>query len=135
MGRSARSMSPATRSNAARSVAERSSAQRSEAESLASQAMSAWLEGENVPQLSPLELADWLRLLPSHKISPETKKAVARRVLEQEMDGQDFQEIVRGNGWTALNISDEREAAALSRLFKQKQREATMAEAARESIK
>merc|ERR1712151_1454356 len=107
-------MSPGTRSNAARSVADRSVAQRSEAESIVSQAMSAWLDEETAPNLSSMQLLDWLRLLPANKVSVDTKKAIARRVRDEEMDGQDFDEIVRGNGWAALDVTDEREAAALS---------------------
>jgi len=119
--------------SAARSVAQ---TERSEADSLATEAMAAWLRADGgAPPLAPMELAEWLRLLPANRVRDETKRAVARRVLEQELDGCDFHEIVTGGRWAELAVDDEREAAALARLFRQKQREATMAEAARQNAR
>jgi len=123
----------------ARSVAGYSAAytERSDAASAQSQAVAAWLDGESgsVASLTPLELAEWLRMLPPGKVGQETKKNVARRVLEQQLDGQDFQEIIDGNRWREISVHDEREISSITRLFRQKQRETVMAEAAREAGK
>jgi len=123
----------------ARSVAGYSAAytERSEVGSAQSQSVAAWLEGDSgaVAGLTPLELAEWLRMLPAGKVAQETKKIVARRVLEQQLDGQDFQDIIDGNRWREISVHDEREVSSLTRLFRQKQREAVMAEAAREAGK
>lgn len=123
----------------ARSVAGYSAAytERSEVGSAQSQAVAAWLEGDSgaVAGLTPLELAEWLRMLPTGKVGQETKKNVARRVLEQQLDGQDFQDIIDGNRWREISIHDEREISSLTRLFRQKKQEAVLAEAAREAGK
>mmetsp|Transcript_51651 Transcript_51651/g.102665 ORF Transcript_51651/g.102665 Transcript_51651/m.102665 type:complete len:391 (-) Transcript_51651:8-1180(-) len=123
----------------ARSVAGYSAVytERSEAESAQSQAVAAWLEGDSgaVAGLTPLELVEWLRMLPAGKVNQETKKTVARRVMEQQLDGQDFQDIIDGNRWREISVHDEREISSLTRLFRQKQRETVMAEAAREAGK
>jgi len=86
--------------------------------------VAAWLEGDSgaVAGLTPLELAEWPRMLPAGKVGQETKKIVARRVLEQQLDGQDFQDIIDGNRWREISVHDEREISSLTRLFRQKQR-------------
>lgn len=110
---------------------------RSEAETIASQAMSSWLDGDslaNVPSLAPIEMAEWLRTLPSGKLSDEVRKTIARRVLEDDLDSRRFgQLLAQDGGWTSLGVSDERDAKTLERFFKTRQREAALAAAARES--
>jgi len=98
-----------------------------------SEAVTEWLTSAEAPTLSPFELANWLRTLPKEKIPEETKKAVARAVLERKTCGDDFQNALTAGHWADLGISDEREAATLSRYYRGKQREAAMAAAARES--
>lgn len=96
--------------------------------------MSAWLDNEvTAPYLSPLELAEWLRTLPSGKIAEEARKSVARRVLDREIDSRGFQRLLVECRWDDLGIIDERDANVLVRFFRTKQREATLAEAARQS--
>merc|ERR1712039_558249 len=93
--------------------------------------MRSWLQlDENPADLSAMELAEWLRHLPNSKVKEETKKVVARRVLEQEVDGRDFQAIFDNNRWPELDVADSRQAAAIARLFRQKQQETALAEAA-----
>merc|ERR1712008_513878 len=86
--------------------------------------VAAWLEGDSgaVAGLTPLELAEWLRMLPAGKVGQETKKNVARRVLEQQLDGQDFQDSIDGNRWREISIHDEREISSLTRLSDKRSR-------------
>merc|ERR1712150_365159 len=101
-----------------------------------SEAISSWLEcSSDVPSLSPLQLVDWLRLLPVSKVQEDTKKAVARRVIEKDINGREFQDIINGGRLAEVAVDDAREAAALARLFRQKQREVTMAEAAQQNAR
>jgi len=96
--------------------------------------MSAWLDlVPDTPVCGPIQLAEWLRTLPISRVPEETKKAIARRVIEQDLDSNDFQEIVTNQRWDLIAVDDERQAACLSRLFKQRQREATLAAAARQN--
>lgn len=115
---------------------ERSMAAQSEAETIASQAMSAWLEtenGQNAPVLSPLEMAEWLRTLPSGRLPEEARKAVARRVLDEDIDSTRFGQSLEEGRWSELGVADERDAGMFLRFFKARQREAMMAEAAKQT--
>lgn len=95
--------------------------------------MKNWLDAGHVPMPTSSELANWVRLLPSSKVSESTKKAIARNVLERDIDGLRFDDIVSGARWSEIGVSDVRETASLTRLFKQKQQETKMAEAAKET--
>lgn len=96
--------------------------------------MATWIDPyHDTPVLTPFQVAEWLRTLPQNKIKGETKKAAARLVLENHVDGDGFQAIISEGRWKELSIDDEREAVVLSRFFYQRQQEATMAEAARRS--
>mmetsp|Transcript_43044 Transcript_43044/g.98991 ORF Transcript_43044/g.98991 Transcript_43044/m.98991 type:complete len:614 (+) Transcript_43044:62-1903(+) len=109
-------------------------ADRSETESqmAASEAMAAWLDVESeAPCMLPLDLAEWLRTLPKERISDEARKFVASRVLKDKIDGDRFGELLADGRFEELDIEDDRVAATLSKFFKNKQREETMAEAAR----
>merc|ERR1712113_569800 len=104
-----------------------------------SQNLAAWLDADlngcGFVSLTPLELVDWLRTLPSSKVSEQTRKAVARRVLELDLDECGFRKIVSSACWSEIAVGDEREAVALERLFRQRQREALMAHAAKQNAK
>lgn len=100
---------------------------------MGTQAMSTWLELEGSPVLTPYQVADWLRVLQTPKVERETKKDLARRVLHFRLNGDDFAQALSGGRWPELGIKNEREAVLLLRYFKQRQQEATMAEAARKA--
>lgn len=86
-----------------------------------------------VPCLRPLELAEWLRTLPSGKLAEEARKAVARRVLDEDIDGLRFEQLLEEGSWESLGVADEREGHVLYRFFRTKQHETMQAEAARSS--
>jgi len=106
---------------------------RSEAETMASEAMSAWLENGCVrgSKLSPFELANWLRMLPKDRIDGDTLKVVARHILNQEMDEEAFETLINDGGLVDIGVPDQRQAKVLERYFKQRQTEALMAETAK----
>jgi len=105
---------------------------RSEAETSGTQAMPAWLEiASAVPCLRPLELAEWLRTLPSGEMTDEDRKPVARRVLDDEIDGRRFAELLQEGRWDELGIADARGGNALLRLFRMQQQGATLQEASK----
>lgn len=99
--------------------------------------MTSWLEleGQGIPPLTPAQVSDWLRTVPTNKVERETKKDLARRVLHFKLNGDDFQHILASGRWAELGIQTERESVILLRHFKQRQQEATMAEAARQTAK
>merc|ERR1712032_652645 len=102
---------------------------RSDAGSMASNAMSAWL-GEDIPRgagLTPFELADWLRTLPKDRLDGETLKAVARHVLDREIDEEQFGTAVAAGALGTMGVLDPRQQKVLERYFKQIQTEAVMA--------
>lgn len=103
--------------------------------SLGDQAMSTWLELQDVAPLTSYQVADWLRVLPTTKVSRETKKDLARRVLHFKLNGDDFHHMLAGGRWAELGIKDERESVLLLKNFKQRQQESMMAEAARQTAK
>lgn len=98
------------------------------------QAMTTWLQLEGGPGLTPYQVADWLRVLPTNKVDRESKREVARRVLHFRLGGDDFLRALTNGRWAELGIKDERESVILLRHFKQKQHEAAMAEAARQTV-
>merc|ERR1719253_2471977 len=74
---------------------------RSEAESMHSAAMSAWL-GEDMAKgktLNPFELANWLRTLPKDRLEGDTLKAVARHVLDNDLDEEQLGTLVAAGGF------------------------------------
>jgi len=108
--------------------------ERSEAPSRVAQseALSAWLDiEEEMPCMLPSDLADWLRLLPKERVPDEARKFVAARVLKDKIDGDRFGELIAEGQWEDLDIEDERVGLVIAKFFKNKQREDTMAEAAR----
>jgi len=108
---------------------------RSEAEAMSNDAMSHWLGDTMVKgaTLSPFELANWLRMLPKDRLESDTLKAVARHVLDQNMDEEEFGTVIASRGLASFGVSDARQAQILERYFKQRQSEAAMAEAAKQS--
>jgi len=106
---------------------------RSEAETMASDAMSHWLGKEAVSRakLSPFEIAHWLRMLPKDRLTEDTLKTVAKKVLDEHIDEDGFGLAVAG-GLQSFGLSDQRQGIVLQRYFKQKQNEAAMAEAAKQ---
>lgn len=95
-----------------------------------------WLGGEIGPApLTPQEVAEWLRVLPSNKVSRETKKDLARRVLHFKLNGDDFHHILNSGRWAELGVKDDRESVTLLRQFKQRLQEAALTEAARQTAK
>jgi len=98
--------------------------------------MSAWLDlGMSPSTLTPLQVADWVRTLPQSKVNKETKKALARRVLQYRVDGEDLEAMLNEGRWAELDLQDERESVTLLGLFKQAQHEMAMAEAARQAAR
>jgi len=96
------------------------------------QVMDHWLDGGmDEGTLTPFQVADWLRTLPVSKFEREAKKTLARRVLHYGVDGEEFYELLTSGKWAELDLRDEREAVTLLRLFKQRQHEGAMAQAAR----
>lgn len=100
------------------------------------QVVNNWLDdGRDSSSLTPMQVADWLRTLPSIKVDREAKKTLARRVLHYSVDGDDFLEILTSGRWAELDLRDEREAVTLLRLFKQRQQESALAHAARDNFR
>lgn len=103
-------------------------------EKLQSQAVSAWLgDTKSVcPEISPVELVEWVRSLPSSKLPEESKKMIARKLLNDQVNGTTFTEICNEGGerWLTIGVTDKSQQASLTRLFKQKKHEALMAQAA-----
>mmetsp|Transcript_4958 Transcript_4958/g.12030 ORF Transcript_4958/g.12030 Transcript_4958/m.12030 type:complete len:389 (+) Transcript_4958:90-1256(+) len=110
---------------------------RGDNESSVKSAMSAWLDTPTTfqPILTPLQVADWLRTLPPSKVSKETKKSLARHVLQYKIDGEDFQAMLNEGRWAELGLQDERESVTFLRLFKQGQHEVAMTEAVRQAAR
>lgn len=99
------------------------------------QAMAAWLgmDGGGCPEMSTMELVEWVKALPPTKLPEDTKKAVARILISRQMTAQMFDEIVSGSDrWSELGVRDKSQQASIARFFKQKKHEVLMAVAARE---
>lgn len=109
--------------------------ERTEAQSIAEDAMSSWLETApaSAGSLSPLEVANWLRMLPRDRLAEASKKAVARKVLDSQIDGVRFQEALQAGHWRDIGVADERDGKRIARLFETRRREAMMAEAAKQA--
>jgi len=99
-----------------------------------SEALSSWLEPEATSCMSPMQVADWVRTLPSSKLDREAKKSLATHVLTRDINGDSFGALLSTGRWADLALRDEREAVTLLRLFKQQRREAALAEAARQTV-
>jgi len=106
---------------------------KSEAETMVSNAMSAWLQQEATAgaKLTPFELANWLRTLPKERLDGDMLKAVARHVLDNEVDETQFEKAVAAQKLGAMGAEDPRQQRILERYFKQRQTEAVMAETAK----
>jgi len=106
---------------------------RSEAQTIASDALSHWLGKAGVSRatLSPFEIAHWLRTLPKDRLKADTLKAIAKQVLDKDMDEDAFGAAI-ATGLDSFGLSDQRQGIVLQRYFKQKQNEAAMAEAAKQ---
>jgi len=107
---------------------------RSEAGTIANDAMSHWLGQATATSqaLSPFELANWLRMLPKDRLEGDTLKSVARHVLDNNLDEDEFGAAIAADRLASLGVSDKRQAQILERYFKQRQSEAAMAEAAKQ---
>merc|ERR1712187_724462 len=92
---------------------------RSEAETMASEAISAWLDNGQVARarLSPFELANWLRTLPKDRLDGDTLKTVAKHILDTKMDEDDFDKAIANEGLASMGVSDPRQAKILERYF------------------
>merc|ERR1712093_832085 len=102
---------------------------------MASNAMSAWL-GQDIVRgagFTPFELADWLRTLPKDRLEIESLKAVARYVLDAQMDEEQFEAAIAAGKLGTMGIPDRRQQQVLERYFKQRKTEAVMAETAKQT--
>jgi len=109
---------------------------RSEAGTIADAAVSHWLGQSQLStqSLSPFDLANWLRMLPKDRLESNTMKVIARQVLDNNMDEDEFGAALAG-GLASFGVSDQRQVQILQRYFKQRQSEASMAEAAKQEGK
>jgi hypothetical protein len=77
--------------------------------------------------MSPLDLAEWLRMQSPAEIAEEPRKAIARRVLDEEIDSQQFCKLLEESRWGELGIGDERDGIVLRKLLRMKEREELLA--------
>lgn len=96
--------------------------------------MAAWLgTDEGAPEISTIDLVEWVRSLPATKVPEETKKSIARILINDQITGCTFNEIVHGSDrWKEIGVTDKSQQTSIARLFKQKKHEMVMAEAARQ---
>lgn len=68
---------------------------------------------------TPLEVAEWLRMLPSGKLADPVRKTIARHVLDSQISFDQFKELLEdGTGWTDLGIADARDGTTLMHILK-----------------
>lgn len=84
--------------------------------------------------MSPFDLANWLRRVPSKRLPENVRRRVAWHVMEHSIDGQTFEDVIDGRlPWIVLGVQDRKIAAALAKLFETKRKEDVLAEAAYEN--
>jgi len=75
-------------------------------------------DAANLPK-TPLEVAEWLRMLPSGKLPDPVRKHIARHVLDNQISFDQFKELLEdGTGWTDLGIADARDGTTLIHILK-----------------
>eukprot|EP00928_Gymnodinium_smaydae_P079835 TRINITY_DN63670_c0_g1_i1.p1 TRINITY_DN63670_c0_g1~~TRINITY_DN63670_c0_g1_i1.p1 ORF type:complete len:554 (+),score=59.85 TRINITY_DN63670_c0_g1_i1:230-1663(+) len=107
----------------------------SQAESMTSNAISAWLGTDMArgAMLTPVELADWLRTLPRDRLEDESLKGLARHVLDAQLDEEQFEAMLAEGRLSSMGITDVRQQKVIERYFRQRQKEAVMAETAKQT--
>merc|ERR1719336_675134 len=77
-------------------------------------AVSAWLGIDGgCPEMSTMELVEWVKSLPPGKIPEETKKSIARALISEQIVGKRSDEIVNTNtGWSDIGLHDKSQQAS-----------------------